>query len=90
MPCTMTPPGYIHRQRNSGDDTIENPSWLAYLMVTVHRAFGYRFVIYTNDHEPAHVHVVGKGCEAKISCQGMKGCRLSGMQGSRAATFGRS
>ena len=72
----MTPPGCIHRQRNSGDDTIENPSWLAYLMVTVHRAFGYRFVIYTNDHEPAHVHVVGKGCEAKVQLSGEDGLSL--------------
>lgn len=30
-------------------------------MVVVHRAYGYRFVIYTSDHEPAHVHVVGEG-----------------------------
>ena len=22
--------------------------------------------IYTNDHRPAHVHVVGRGCEAKF------------------------
>lgn len=36
-------------------------------MVTVHRAFGFRFVIFTNDHEPAHVHVFGQGGEAKIN-----------------------
>ncbi|MGQ0558580.1 MAG: DUF4160 domain-containing protein [Sphingosinicella sp.] len=35
-------------------------------MVTVHRAFGYRFVIYTNDHAPAHLHLVGAGGEAKV------------------------
>jgi hypothetical protein len=35
-------------------------------MVTVHRAFGFRFVIFTNDHEPAHVHVFGQGGEAKV------------------------
>lgn len=34
-------------------------------MVTVHRAHGMRVVIYMDDHEPAHVHVLGKG-EAKI------------------------
>ena len=36
-------------------------------MVTVHRAFGFRFVIFTNDHEPAHVHVFGQGGEAKVN-----------------------
>jgi len=25
---------------------------------------GLRVVIYPNDHRPAHVHVIGKGCEA--------------------------
>jgi hypothetical protein len=34
-------------------------------MVTVLRAEGLRVVIFTNDHEPAHVHVFGGG-EAKI------------------------
>ena len=28
---------------------------------------GLRFVIYPNDHRPAHVHVMGRGCEAVIS-----------------------
>ena len=40
-------------------------------MVTVHRAYGYRFVIFTNDHSPAHVHVVGAGGEAKIALDPM-------------------
>lgn len=35
-------------------------------MVIVHRAHGFRFVIYTLDHEPAHVHVIGAG-QAKIN-----------------------
>ena len=35
-------------------------------MVTVHRAYGFRFVIYTNDHDPAHVHLLGHGGEAKV------------------------
>jgi Domain of unknown function (DUF4160) len=35
-------------------------------MVTVLRAYGLRVVIYTNDHDPAHVHVFGDG-EAKIN-----------------------
>lgn len=35
-------------------------------MVTVHREFGFRFAILTDDHEPAHVHVYGDG-EMKIN-----------------------
>jgi hypothetical protein len=30
----------------------------------VHRFEGLRVVIYPNDHRPAHVHVIGRGCEA--------------------------
>jgi hypothetical protein len=32
----------------------------------------YRVAIYTNDHRPAHVHVVGAGCEAvfHLHCPG--------------------
>lgn len=30
-------------------------------MVTVHREAGFRVVIFTDDHEPAHVHVYGDG-----------------------------
>lgn len=30
-------------------------------MVTVHRESGFRFAVYTNDHEPAHVHVIKDG-----------------------------
>jgi hypothetical protein len=45
-------------------------------MVTVHRAFGLRFVIYSNDHEPAHVHVTGNGCEAKVQLVGDTGVSL--------------
>lgn len=33
-------------------------------MPTVLTIFGLRVVIYPNDHRPAHVHIVGKGCEA--------------------------
>ena len=36
-------------------------------MPTVHRAYGLRFVIFTDDHRPAHVHVVSGGGEAKIA-----------------------
>jgi len=35
-------------------------------MVTVHHAFGFRFVMFVNDHDPPHVHVFGHGAEAKI------------------------
>lgn len=33
-------------------------------MPTVHRFDGLRVVVYPNDHRPAHVHVIGGGCEA--------------------------
>jgi hypothetical protein len=38
-------------------------------MVTVWRAQGFRIVIFTDDHEPAHVHVFGDG-ELKINLHG--------------------
>ena len=41
-------------------------------MVVVHRAHGFRFVIYTADHEPAHVHITGTG-QAKINLLGPDG-----------------
>lgn len=41
-------------------------------MVVVHRAHGFRFVIYTSDHEPAHVHITGAG-QAKINLLGPQG-----------------
>lgn len=41
-------------------------------MVVVHRAHGFRFVIYTLDHEPAHVHITGPG-QAKINLIGPDG-----------------
>ena len=41
-------------------------------MVTVLRAHGLRVVIFTNDHDPAHVHVFGDG-EAKINLLGADG-----------------
>ncbi len=41
-------------------------------MPTILRFAGLRVVIYTNDHRPAHVHVIGDGCEAvfEMSCGG--------------------
>lgn len=41
-------------------------------MVVVHRAHGFRFVIYTFDHEPAHVHITGEG-QAEINLLGPDG-----------------
>ncbi|HZD48030.1 MAG TPA: DUF4160 domain-containing protein [Silvibacterium sp.] len=39
-------------------------------MPTVLRIDGLRAVIYTNDHRPGHVHVMGNGCEAvfELNC----------------------
>ena len=39
-------------------------------MSTVDHIGGLRVVIYSNDHRPAHVHVMGNGCEAvfKLNC----------------------
>ena len=50
-------------------------------MVTVHRAFGFRFVIFTNDHSPPHIHVVGPGGEAKITLEGPEGLALEWVSG---------
>jgi len=33
-------------------------------MPTILRFNGLRVVVYPNDHRPAHVHVIGAGCEA--------------------------
>lgn len=41
-------------------------------MVTVHREAGLRLIIFTDDHEPAHVHVIGDG-SAKINLTGPDG-----------------
>ena len=38
-------------------------------MPTVLTIFGLRVVIYTNDHRPAHVHVMGNGREAVFNLQ---------------------
>lgn len=45
-------------------------------MVTVHRFDGLRIVIFSNDHEPAHVHVVGPKAEAKVQLSGSDGLTL--------------
>lgn len=41
-------------------------------MVTIYRAHGLRVIIFTDDHEPAHVHVFGDG-QAKINLTGREG-----------------
>lgn len=41
-------------------------------MVTVHREAGFRISIFTDDHEPAHVHVRGDG-HAKVNLLGPDG-----------------
>jgi len=33
-------------------------------MPTILRFGGMRVAVYLNDHRPAHVHVIGRGCEA--------------------------
>lgn len=38
-------------------------------MPTVEKVGGLRVVIYLNDHRPAHVHVIGNGCEAVFNLQ---------------------
>ena len=40
-------------------------------MANVGKIDGLRVVIYSNDHIPAHVHVIGGGCEAifNLNCQ---------------------
>jgi hypothetical protein len=39
-------------------------------MPTVLRLANLRVVIYPNDHRPAHVHVIGNGCESvfRLNC----------------------
>ena len=41
-------------------------------MITIHRAHGLRVIIFTDDHEPAHVHVFCDG-QAKINLIGTDG-----------------
>ena len=42
-------------------------------MVTVHRESGLKFVIYKDDHPPAHVHIYGGGGIAKFNLFGSDG-----------------
>ena len=41
-------------------------------MAVIHRTGGFRIVIYTLDHEPAHVHITGPG-QAKVNLVGAGG-----------------
>lgn len=50
-------------------------------MVTLHRAFGFSFVVFTNDHSPPHIHVLGQGGEAKILLGGPEGVWLDWSRG---------
>jgi hypothetical protein len=50
-------------------------------MVTVHRAHGFRFVIFANDHSPPHLHVFGQGGEARIILEGPDGIELDWVVG---------
>ena len=52
-------------------------------MVTVYRAQGLRIVIFTDDHEPAHVHVFGDG-DVKIDISGAAPSLVSARNMSRA------
>lgn len=36
-------------------------------MPTIFIFFGFRFLFYSNDHEPIHVHIVKDDCEAKYN-----------------------
>jgi len=42
-------------------------------MPTALTIFGLRVVIYPNDHRPAHVHIIGNGCEAVFNLHCPKG-----------------
>jgi hypothetical protein len=42
-------------------------------MPTILTFFGLRLVVYPKDHRPAHVHVIGRGCEAVFTLDCPKG-----------------
>ena len=38
-------------------------------MPTIFIFFGFRFMFYSNDHEPVHIHIIKDGCEAKYNVE---------------------
>ena len=38
-------------------------------MTTLFIIFGFRFMFYSNDHTPIHIHVIKDGCEAKYNVE---------------------
>ncbi|MBQ6732906.1 MAG: DUF4160 domain-containing protein [Paludibacteraceae bacterium] len=36
-------------------------------MPTIFIFFGFRFMFYSDDHEPMHVHIIKDGCDAKYN-----------------------
>ena len=38
-------------------------------MPTLLIIFGFRFMFYSNDHTPIHIHVIKDGCEAKYNIE---------------------
>jgi hypothetical protein len=58
-------------------------------LVTVHRAHGFRSVIFVNDHSPPHVHVFGQSGEAKIVLEEPRGIRLDWVVGINRADLRR-
>ncbi|MBR4340579.1 MAG: DUF4160 domain-containing protein [Bacteroidales bacterium] len=41
-------------------------------MPTIFTIFGLRFMFYSDDHEPVHVHIIKAGCEAKYNISPMQ------------------
>ena len=41
-------------------------------MPTLFIIFGFRFMFYSNDHTPIHIHVIKDGCEAKYNIEPVK------------------
>lgn len=52
-------------------------------MATIHRFHEFRFVIHSNDHDPAHVHLISGNGHAKVHLFGTSGepevMRVSGI-----------
>ena len=42
------------------------------VMPTIFIFFGFRFMFYSNDHEPIHVHIIKDGHEAKYNVKPME------------------